>query len=471
MSLLGTELVERARPSFRTDVLAVGAIAIAHAFVAGVLRARGFDHVSDDDFARVTIAEAFAASPRLDPSGTSWLPFPFWTLGGALAIFGRSLPVAHAASIALSSLAAPLPYAALRSTGTPPRRAILAVAFALLSPWSAWLGASTVPESFTASLATAAAIGLGSGDGSALGEHDRSRRSWWAVALALGLTAACLSRYEAWPVAAVLAGIVAWRAWRGRISFAPTATRRSDLVVQGVVLGALVLGPLGWMLWNAHAHGSATHFFDRVARYKRALGEGSVDTFEALAFYPRVLFAMRPDVVAAATCALVLFRRPSVRKRWAGPLACAIGQMIFLACGNARDGAPAHHPERALLGVVFLLAMLSVDVLGRAARSLVGRARVSAAVLGGALVLGWAVHLRGFFDDVPGSSPSEDRRAQIDRGSALRAAKVDAFAVTPCAFEHFALIAAYGAPERVVVHPKTGAPVDADCPAVSVRAP
>lgn len=436
-----------------------------------MLRARGFDHVSDDDFARVTIAEAFAASPRLDPSGTSWLPFPFWMLGGAFAVFGRSLSVAHAASIALSSLAAPLPYVALRSTGAPPRRAVLAVAFALLSPWSAWLGAATVPESFTASLATAAAIGLGSGDGASLGGRDRARASWWGVALALGLTAACLSRYEAWPVAAVLAGIVAWRAWRERTMFADTAARRTAFVVQGMVLGALVIGPLGWMLWNAHAHGSATHFFDRVARYKRAIGEGSADTFTALAFYPRVLFAMRPDVVAAAACALVLFRQPSVRRRWGGPLACVLGQLVFLACGNARDGAPAHHPERALLGVVFLLAMLSVDVLGQAARSLVGRSRVPAAVLGCALVLGWAVHLRGFFDDVPGASPSEDRRAQIDRGAALRAAKIDAFDVTPCAFEHFALIAAYGAPERVVVHPKTDAPVDAQCPTVSVRSP
>ena len=60
--------------------------------------ALGFDHVSDDDYARVTIAQSFAHAPRLDPSGTSWLPFPFWALGSVMAVFGRSLEVARAAT-------------------------------------------------------------------------------------------------------------------------------------------------------------------------------------------------------------------------------------------------------------------------------------------------------------------------------------------------------------------------------------
>jgi hypothetical protein len=32
--------------------------------------------VSDDDYARVVIAQRLSLA--LDPSGTSWLPFPFW---------------------------------------------------------------------------------------------------------------------------------------------------------------------------------------------------------------------------------------------------------------------------------------------------------------------------------------------------------------------------------------------------------
>ncbi|MEO8796345.1 MAG: hypothetical protein ABI551_00540, partial [Polyangiaceae bacterium] len=51
----------------------------------------GFSHVSDDDYARAVISEQFAHAPSLDPSGTSWLPFPFWLTGSVMMVFGRSL--------------------------------------------------------------------------------------------------------------------------------------------------------------------------------------------------------------------------------------------------------------------------------------------------------------------------------------------------------------------------------------------
>ncbi len=41
----------------------------------------GFRAVSEDDYARIVIAQRFAAAPRLDPSGTRWLPLPFWLYG------------------------------------------------------------------------------------------------------------------------------------------------------------------------------------------------------------------------------------------------------------------------------------------------------------------------------------------------------------------------------------------------------
>ena len=40
--------------------------------------------VSDDDYARVVIAEQWAHAPKLDPSGTSWLPLPLWLNGSAM---------------------------------------------------------------------------------------------------------------------------------------------------------------------------------------------------------------------------------------------------------------------------------------------------------------------------------------------------------------------------------------------------
>jgi len=431
-------------------VIDAGAIASVHALACAWVLAGAFDHVSDDDFARVTIAQVFAHAPRLDPSATSWLPFPFWLLGTAMAIFGRSLHVARVASIAFASLAATLPYLALQigPARASRARALAAVAFAMISPWSLWLGASTVPESFTASFTAASAIALG---GFAAEPSACKLQPWFA----LPLFAACLSRYESWPVAAVLAIVLGARQWR---------RRRAETIV---AIALLVLGPLAWMVWNAHAHGSFFHFFHRVSNYKRAIGEGSTDALTALLFYPRLLIATRPDVVGGAACAMLSLRRAEVRRVWSVPLACATTSMIFLACGNVRDGAPAHHPERALLGIVFVLAMFTVDALGRVLPELMKGARVTWMVVPLTLLVGWIVNLRALWgDNVPGTSSHEDRRTQLATGRKLRAEHVEHMIVTPCAFEHFALIASFGEPERVHVQPRSSDPNETDCPRI-----
>ncbi|AKV00811.1 hypothetical protein AKJ09_07474 [Labilithrix luteola] len=439
----------------KADVVGASALVLVYAAACALVLAGKFDHVSDDDFARVTIAQSFVHAPKLDPSGTSWLPFPFWVLGAALAALGRSLTTARAASVAFSALAAAAPYFALRrAAGAPPLRAAVAVTFAMLSPWSLWLGASTVPESFTASFTAAAAIGL-AGSGALRGSS-----AWFALAL----FAACLSRYEPWPVAAVLALCLAWRAVKAiREGIPPTSA-------SFVIIALVVLGPLGWMAWNAHAHGSAVHFFHRVSNFKRAIGEGSTDTLGALLLYPRLLVAMRPDVLAAAACALPLLRRPEIRRAWSVPLLCAAAQLAFLAYGNARDGAPAHHAERALLGIVFILAMFAVDALGSTLPALATRARPAVYALMALLVVGWLMNLRPLFgEDIPATPDAENRDAQVAAGRALAADRVEHVVVTPCAYEHFALIAAYGAPERVTILPRSGAPVTPSCPNVERR--
>jgi hypothetical protein len=399
--------------------------------VCVIVLATGFDHVSDDDYARVTIAEAFAHAPRLDPSGTSWLPFPFWWTGSFLALFGRSLSVARFASILLASVGATLPYVALRTVSVDRTRALAGTAFALLTPWMLWLGGATVPESFTATATAAAIIVL-------------AARPSPAFAALLGC--ACLSRYEAWPVAAVAAIALVVR----------DRSRRSITIAI-----ACAAGPILWMLWNAGSHGSALHFFHRVSNFKRAIGAGSTSTTEALLFYPRLLVTTRPEVVAAAVAGLYALRDTSVRKRWLVPLVAALAQIVFLAIGNARDGAPAHHAERALVGVLVLLALFAVD----ACASLAPRLRIGTLAVAAVL---WLFTARAFAEP-PGRSSSEDRTAQIARGLDLRAAPASSLDVTPCAFEHFALIAAYGAPERVSIAPKTDAPITAECPRVEAR--
>jgi hypothetical protein len=413
-----------------------------------LVRARGFDHVSDDDFARVTIAQDFAHAPRLDPSGTSWLPFPFWLLGSALAGLGRSLDAARTLSVLFAAIAAPLPYVAMRAVAVPRAAALAGTGLALATPWSLWLGASTVPESFTASAAAAAAIVLGA---SSAGESARRRTLAWGAAAA---SLACLSRYEPWPIAFLLAAAVAVRGAR--------AGNRALLAVAALA----VAGPLAWMAWNAHAHGSALHFVERVARYRRAVGQGAGDDLgAALSLYPRLFLRTRPELVLAFCLAIPLLRRPDVRARWAVPLACVFAQMAFLAYGAARDGAPTHHAERPLLASFVLVACFTTDAAWTAwgaPGSLRSRAGVA---LGAALVAVLTAAGLRHLAAPPGATAWEDRTAQLAQGASLRAAP--SLVVVPCAYEHFALVAAYGAPERVTVLERTGEPPSPDCPRVT----
>ncbi len=440
------------------DAVAIGAV---YAAACGLARAAGFDHVSDDDFSRVTIAQAFAHTPRLDPSGTSWLPFPFWVLGTVMAVFGRSLVVANVASIALAAAAATTPYLVLRACGVARGRALLATAFALATPWCLWSGAAPVPESFTASFTAAGVIGLAAVRAESTIESDEGPSTRTAILCALAIVAACLSRYEPWPVAAVLAITLAARGLR--------ASRERRLLLLGLA-AACAVGPLVWMAWNAHAHDGPLHFFRRVSSFKRAIGDGATDTLDALLLYPRLLFTTRPEVAIPTLFLLPsAIRDPHVRRRWGIPLLCAAAQVAFLSYGNARDGAPAHHPERALLGTTVLLAIFTADVGMSKLRDLAMDGRALAAKAGAAFFgIAWVISsVRG--SDPPGRGMMDDRSEQLTRGAKLRADGAKAIVVTPCAFEHFALIAAYGAPENVEVKPRTGAMPTSECPAVEPR--
>lgn len=430
--------------------VAIDALAIATLFALAcvIARSAGFDHVSDDDFARVTIAQSFARSPKWDPSGTSWLPFPFWLMGGTMILVGRSLTAARALAILFASAATALPYVALRAARMDRVSALATVVFAMATPWAIWSGAATVPESVAASLMTAGAVGLlvPTKDGA----EDTAAHPKRSALFALCLFAACLSRYEVWPVAFVVATALIVR-----------ERSRTNLLLAIVVAA----GPLLWMAWNAHAHDGPLHFFRRVSTFKRALGEPPVSTLDALMLYPRLLVTTRPEATLAA--AAVFFVRVKTRawrrSGWAFVLLAALAQVLFLAIGNARDGAPAHHPERALLGTFYLLAIFtSQSVLALASSN----RRLTFAVLGCVgLTLALALTRALSPTRIPGHSESEDRRRQVARGESLRSEPH--LSVTPCQFEHFALIAAYGRPESVTVRPSTKAPIAPDCPEVT----
>lgn len=252
-----------------------------------------------------------------------------------------------------------------------------------------------------------------------------------------------------------------------------SAVRDTDSKRRVLLMGAAVacaFGPLSWMAWNAHAHDGPFHFFHRVSSYKRAIGAGSTNTVEALLLYPRLLFTTRPELVIPTIFLLVpALRDPSLRRRWGLPLLCAFAQVAFLAYGNARDGAPAHHPERALVGTMAIGALFVADAGFVKLRELVRDGRTLAAKTTAACIaVAWAISsVRGY--EPPGRGPSEDRSQAIARGTKLRDDGVRAIVVTPCAYEHFALLAAYGAPENAELKPPAPPTPGAQCPAVEIR--
>ncbi|MEO9234163.1 MAG: hypothetical protein ABI421_12575 [Polyangiaceae bacterium] len=397
------------------------AIAFAKIVVALAALHFGFSHVSDDDYARTVISERFAIAPSFDPSGTSWLPFPFWITGSSMMAFGRSLETARNVAILMSALSCGAVYLALRAAQVARAPAIAGTVIAMSLPWSAWLGATNVPEGFTPQLMV---IGMVTANAPTLRARSLG---------GLALLAASLSRYEAWPICALffLSGLST-----------PIASKRFAAHAMPI------LGPLAWMTWNLHTHGSATHFLTRVAAYRDAIGASEKDFWGALLIYPRALLAigMEPIFLGSFGLVVVCMRR-DLRQRWAPPLFACMTLFAFLIYGESRGGAPTHHPERAVLAAAWVLIALGVDAF-----FLVGAKATRALTVGSiAAIVVWLATLPPRYSNAPGTSADEDRSPQIARGLDLRTRDVKHFSVLPCAYEHFALIAAFGAPERVVI--------------------
>ncbi len=424
------------------DALALGAFKLA--LGVWVLHT-GFTHVSDDDYARTAIAEGFAHAPRLDPSGTSWLPFPFWVEGLTMMATERSLGVARAVALVLGAAAVGAPYLAMRAVGMDRIGAFAASVVGAALPYSAWLGAATVPEGWAGALTAAALLAL-----------PASRaRPWGAAALLV----ASLSRYEAWAACAVFAFFCVRRPTKG-------GARGREV---GCALLA-VAGPLAWMAWNAYAHGSPVHFVTRVTTFRHAIGAADVPLATKALGYPLALLSDTPEVAALALAGAVgIGASATLRARWLWAAIGAAGILAFLVAGDLGDGAPTHHPARALSAVWWLGVAIGADAVVAAILRTRRPWRPGAVIAAGALAGAWAILLPARWRAAPGETEAERRDAQIARGLALRARGVASVEITPCAFEHFALIAAWGAPERAKVNPRTGEPLTAACPRVDER--
>lgn len=364
------------RSSLR-DPLVLAALKLA---VSGLVLASGFRAVSDDDFARVVLAQRWAEAPALDPTGTSWLPLPFWIYGTAMKLFGTSLVVAQATAVVLGVVAVLVLYAAGRMWWPKRIDALWGAALCAVLPWSAYLGVATVPELPTAALTVFGVATLAS--------EDARHRALGGLAL----TAACLCRYEPWPATALFGVVCALDSWRKK--------KPAPLLAAAVA----AVGPTGWLLHNAIAHGDPLHFAARVSAYKRALGgTGSFFT------YLSSLCREEPELVVLALFVAGHRSRSGKHGVATGRVALVLGGMLVaLSLASLPGSAPTHHSGRAVLAVWLAMAIYVAPTLRAWLSGRHGR-RVAVG-LAGLVALG-AVILRPWFARLDRFTPRTDEVA------------------------------------------------------------
>jgi 4-amino-4-deoxy-L-arabinose transferase-like glycosyltransferase len=385
-----------------------------------VAYASGFRALSDDDYARISIAQRFAESASFDPSHSSWLPAPFWLYGAAFRIFGTSLGVARVTAIALSAGATLLVYVAARLLGASRPGALLSATLATILPYSALLGIAAVPE-----VPCAALMLLGA---ATLAASDPRARVLGGVALAL----ACLSRYEAWPVAAIFAG------------FSVCDTRRNPKLAVAALVA--LLGPVVWLWVGKVEHGHALFFVARVANYRRALGAASNSSLvERLLEYPGLLLRAEPElfafllVVTLATRRLVDREQLVAYRRVGLPL---LGLLAFMMFGSARGDVPTHHAARVLLPIWFFTCVVSGTALAHLATRGPPRARAAGLALPAlAVVIGLLAR--------PKLSAPEgfaERTLELAAGAEAKRRGATQLAIDTVDYGYFAVEAGFGAP-------------------------
>lgn len=320
-------------------------IALARALTTLACWWSGFRAISDDDYSRLVIAARFAQHPSPDPSGTSWLPLPFWLYGVPMALFGDSLFVGRSVALVLGAASAVLVWQSGRLLGLGERAALWAGLGAVLLPYGAWLSAATVPEAPTAALLLFAAV-------TTARSEPRLRT---LGGLAIG--AACFSRYESWVPALVFAGLCLLDARRSR--------QRELWLAAGVAAAPITL----WLLHGVVRHGDAFFFVKRVSQYRAALGREPADALSGLStLWSIVRFEPELSCLVAFTLALALARResPFGRDAWR-PILVLSALVGFLVVAAVSGGSATHHPERSLLPVFWFLALLAAGLVARQA--------------------------------------------------------------------------------------------------------
>ncbi len=326
----------------------------------------GFSAISDDDYARVAIAQTFSHDPRWDPSGTSWLPFPFWLTGTVMWVWSSDWLVAKGVAWVTSLGSVVLFYGCGHSAGLRGFWLGLGTCLFAVLPHAVWLGSATVPDGYTAVLTLVGVCTVAA---------SRPKQALGVSCLLI----ATLSRYETWPVALIVAGYHCIQAYCS--TRAPEGSGRWHHVWLSL---ACVAGPLAWMAHGLFHHGDALFFVKRVADYRAALGSSPKTWLAILTNYPKALLAEEPLLTAlfvvSATWARSATRRSGARATMSRSsssirqalLWASLAQLVFLVWGDVTNGAPTHHPERTLLTcwlAALIWSLQALQLAGLEARS------------------------------------------------------------------------------------------------------
>jgi hypothetical protein len=424
---------------------------------------RGFSAISDDDFARVVIAQEFANAPKVDPSGTSWLPLPFFVTGVPMFFVGRDFAVARAVAIVCGVLSIWLVYGSARLLGASRSGALVGATIAALFPYSAWLGVATVPELPTAALITFGIACLTAAGPGTPQDPEPGRGVLLSLLGGAALSAAAACRYEAWPVACGGAAVALYDA------------RRTGEKARALGAMAALCFPLAWLAHGQYHYADPFFFIKRVAEYKAALGGNQASLSSLIFGYPLAIVRNEPELCFATLGALIAW---GTHLRSARPLLLLGLMLLVLVVGDLRGGAPTHHQERAILAVWLFASIYLGAALFEIGSLLFGSARAAASVVArkraqrglAALLLGVALGpalARPFWTRVGIFAPRTEELA-LGRTARSLVRPYEKVVVATEDYGYFALMAGFAEPERCVVFdshdPRTSARASAPAP-------
>jgi len=418
-----------ARRKLLLGITCVLGLLVSRVLLSLLLIQHGFRALSDDDYSRVVIAQAFAEHPSLDPSQTSWLPFPFWLYGTLMAGFGTSLTVARAVAFAIGLCSTLIIGLAARWMGLSRGASVLSCLLAMSVPYSAWLGLATTPDVYSAALLLLAC--------SSLARKQPTIRALGAVAVIV----ASLSRYEAWPVALL------WALFTGMDA---ARLRRWHYALLALLVA---LAPALWMLHGRALHHDAFFFIKRVSDYHRALG-ASIIAGSAPALGSLIRFVADAPELWSLVLVVALGRTQTTvrlwRRRWTRPLCGALSVMLFLSIGDWRASTATHHAGRTLLAAWYLLSVLIAAGFWAQLRVMTGlrRSLLLIEALAAVLVAALVIRPRLGSPDAPQNRTEE---VQLGRVAAAQVPRSERLAIHTRDYGYFAVQAAFARPFDVEI--------------------